>query len=105
MATRREIDDFIREDETPLSEPCEPVCECEYCGRGIREADEMVAIYGPEDSIRLCSYCWEAGHREVFQRELLDWLGVRYVTGWASEVEPVARNWDIERKRSRRIGA
>jgi len=105
MATRQEIDDFIREDETPLSEDCAPVSECEYCGRPLGETTDAAIIDGPEETIRLCAHCFSGGVGTVPPEEMLDWLGVRYWTGWACEAEPIARRWDEERRIKRRRGA
>lgn len=94
MATRREIENFIREDEAEFREECEPLCTCDNCGDPIYPEDDMAVMeehnVGGRPGIRhICMGCWEANGWDKAE-ELLDLAGLWYWTGDAVEAMQIA---------------
>lgn len=103
MATRREIDDFIREDESVFSDEREPICTCDNCGDGISEDDDMAVVeehnVGGRPGIRhICMGCWEANGWDKAE-ELLDMVGLWYWTGDAVSAMQIAGEHTIKEQR------
>jgi len=103
MTTRREIDDFIREDESGFSDEREPICTCDNCGDPIYPEDDMAVmeehICTGRPSIRhICAGCWE-GNRWDEAGELLDLAGIWYWSGDAAEAMRIAGEKLLEGQR------
>ena len=104
MTTRREIDDFIREDESVFSDEREPICTCDNCGDPIYPEDDMAVMEehictGRPSVLHICMDCWEANRWDE-AGELLDLAGIWCWSGDAAEAMQIAGKKMLEGQRS-----
>lgn len=90
---KREVEDFIREEESAFRGDDSVVGTCDYCGALIRIGESTMVYYNsPSGSGRLCEKCYNS----LTPDEVLDLVGVWNQTGDAEEVEPMLTAKSLE---------
>ena len=90
---KREVEDFIREEESEFQHDDSVVGTCDYCGAPIRIGGSMmVYYYSPSGSGRLCETCYNT----LTPDEVLDLVGVWNQTGDVDEVESMLTAKSLE---------
>lgn len=83
---KREIEDFIREEESGFRSDDSVVGSCSNCGELIHYGEDMMVYYHSQSgSGRLCEKCYNS----MTPDEVLELVGVWNHTGDAQEVEPM----------------
>lgn len=92
---KKEVEDFIREEELEFQHDDSVVGTCDYCGAVIRIGQSTMVYYSSQSgSGRLCETCYNT----LTPDEVLDLVGVWNQTGDAEEVEPMLTAKSLEER-------
>ena len=95
---RREVEDFIRDDESYRPDDPDVVCSCAHCGKDIRIGQDMMVLLNVNGkTARLCENCIEWIDADT----LAEMLGIWSYSGDASSAEAALNSASVAMERRR----